>query len=181
MSNQTSIARPYAKALFEHAISTQNLSDWSRCLTSLNQLMDSSDLIALLKNPAINTTQQAEIILTMMNQMDQSSPKSLVEFIQLLAANKRLFALSEIAAQFDVLKSEHERTLSVVVNTFSPLSEKQVQRLTESLSARLGRKVTIEQLIDKSLLGGAVIRANNLVIDGSVKSQLMKLAAELAA
>lgn len=99
----------------------------------------------------------------------------------MLLANKRLFALPEIAEIYEKLKADRERTLVVEVCSFTALTSQQKQRLTDALSQKLNRSVTLTEKLDASLLGGAVIRAHHLVIDASVKGQLLKLAATLAA
>lgn len=181
MSNQTSIARPYAKALFQHALAKGTLPAWSLCLQFLGSLIDSPQLHAVMSNSTVSVTAQADIIFSIMQQSNIELPSTLEHFIQLLAENKRLSILPAVVVQYEALRAAEERTLAVTVSSFAPLTASQVQRLTQSLSERLGRLVTIEQTVDKSLIGGAVIHANNLVIDGSVKGQLMKLGAELAA
>lgn len=181
MSNQTSIARPYAKALFRHAHANNTLPGWSSCLQFLGQMIDTPELHAVMSNSTVSALTQADIIFAVMQKSNVELPATLEHFIQLLAVNKRLSILPEIVVQYEVLRAAAERTLVVTVDTFAPLTATQVQQLTQRLSERLGRLVTIEQCVDKSLIGGAVIRANNLVIDGSVKGQLMKLGAELAA
>jgi len=181
MSNQTSIARPYAKALFEHALETNTLSIWSVCMQTMAGLMLSKELCALIKNSNISSAEQADVVFSLVKKANIEIPSTLAHFIELLAVNKRLFILPAISTQYEALRALQEKTLTVTVSAFSPLTATQVKRLTEVLSERLQRVVALEQIIDESLLGGAVIRANNLVIDGSVKGQLMKLSATLAA
>ena len=182
MANQLSIARPYAKALFEHAVAGQQLAAWSMWLQALGQLMEHPALHVLLRNPAVSRDQQAEVVIAIAHDLAcEPMVPALDNLIRLLAANKRLYALPAIATQFDALRAEQEKTLTVCVCSFSPLTTLQEQRLVDSLSQRLQRQVTLQQTVDPSLLGGAVIRANDLVIDGSVRGQLIKLGADLAA
>ncbi len=181
MSNQASIARPYAKAIFEHAEACGELPLWSMCLASFAKLMGESSLVSLLKNPTLEIDAQVDILISLVSKTLQHSPKHLQQFVHVLAANKRLFALPEIAVVFEQLKAEQERTLAVEVTSFTALTSQQKQRLTEALSRKLNRSVTLTEKLDPSLLGGAVIRAHHLVIDASVKGQLLKLAASLAA
>lgn len=181
MSNQASIARPYAKAIFEHAEASGELSLWSMCLAAFAELMRNTALVSLLKNPTLGPDAQIDILISLVSKAVQHSPKNLKQFVHVLAVNKRLFALPEIAAIFEQLKADRERTLMVEVCSFTALTSQQKQRLTEALSRKLNRSVTLTEKLDSSLLGGAVIRAHHLVIDASVKGQLLKLAASLAA
>jgi F-type H+-transporting ATPase subunit delta len=182
MSNPTSIARPYAKALFEHALEKKNLGAWSDWLKTLTVAIDTSEINNLMHNPHITSVQLADILISVIDALKiGTADATLGNFLKLLAQNKRLFVLPEIAVQFETLRAEHEKTLVVKVITYAALTAQQEQSLMDSLSQRLHRQVKLEQTIDKSLLGGAVIRANNLVIDGSIKVQLIKLGAALAA
>ena len=101
--------------------------------------------------------------------------------VGLLADNKRLQALPDIYLQYEALRAEQEKTLTAKVSSFAVLTSAQQQHLISSLSQRLQRQVTLDVSIDTSLLGGAVIRAGDLVIDGSVRGKLNKLSSNLAA
>lgn len=89
--------------------------------------------------------------------------------------------LPEIKALYEVYRAEQEKILEVDVVSYSELTPAQQQRLSESLSQRLSRKVSLKVSIDPSLLGGALIRAGDLVIDGSVRGKLNMLGTSLAA
>jgi F-type H+-transporting ATPase subunit delta len=181
MSNQTSIARPYAKAAFHHALESNQLLAWSTWLQTLKQVVAHPMFHALINNPTITQEQLAEFTIAMAHDLKMTCSAMQSNFIRLLAKNKRLSVLPAIAFQFDALRAEQERTLTVNVTSFAPLTTAQQQQLIDSLSRRLQRQVTLQENVDASLLGGVVIRANNLVIDGSVKGQLIKLGADLAA
>jgi F-type H+-transporting ATPase subunit delta len=96
-------------------------------------------------------------------------------FVQVLAANKRLPLLPEIQALFEALRAEEQATLDVSVASAYPLSEAEFEKLKTALSRRFDREVTMVSEVDASLIGGAVIRAGDVVIDGSLKGRLEKL------
>jgi len=180
MSNSTTIARPYAKALFEHALAEKKLDEWSNYLFCLAQAIADPKGAAFISNPASKVEQHIELLKATCGKQAESN-QALTHFIELLANNKRLFLLLEIKALYEAHKAEQEKTLEVDVISFSELSAKQQQHLIDSLSKRLQRKVSLKISIDPSLLGGAVIQAGDLVIDGSVRGKLNKLSTELAA
>ena len=97
-------------------------------------------------------------------------------FVNLLAENKRLVLLSAISEQFDALKANQEKTLNVEVTSAYELSSETLDKLANSLKTRLQRDVILNTNIDQSLLGGAVIRTDDTVIDSSVRGKLVKLA-----
>ena len=181
MSHQTGIARPYAKAIFEHAKASGELSLWSICLAGFSQLMQDEALVALLKNPTLEVETQAEILVSLGQQMMPELPKHVGQLINVLLTNKRLSALRDIAEIYEKLKADCECTLTVEVCSVTALTSQQKKRLTDVLSKKFNRSVILIEKLDASLLGGAVIRAHHLVIDASVKGQLLKLAATLAA
>lgn len=182
MSDRTSIARPYAKAVFEHALESQTLSDWSAWLAALDSVVSCPDFQGFVLNPETTSEQHAEALGSVMQALldtKKALPDVLNAFIQVLAQNKRVLVLSDICAQFEALRADEENRICVHVRSFSPLAEKQQARLVERLSARLKREVTLDLNVDPALLGGAIICAQDWVIDASVKGQLDKLGADL--
>ncbi len=99
--------------------------------------------------------------------------------MSLLAQNKRLAALPEIAALYETLKSQKEQSVDVEITSAFALSDEQASKLAASLKQKLGREVNVTTAEDKSLVGGVIIRAGDLVIDGSVRGKLAKLAEKL--
>ena len=182
MSDRTSLARPYAKAVFEHALENHTLSEWSAWLSQFDAVVSCPDFQSFVLNPETTCEQHAEALVSVMSALlsiEKALPDALDAFIQVLAQNKRVLILSDICAQFEALRADEENRICVRVSSFSPLAEKQQARLAERLSERLKREVTLDLTVDPALLGGAVICANDWVIDASVKGQLDKLGADL--
>ncbi|KTD00508.1 F0F1 ATP synthase subunit delta [Fluoribacter gormanii] len=180
MSDSTTIARPYAKAIFEYALGERKLAEWSAHLKNLAQAVLMPEAEKFIANPATTVAQHIELLHAATDAKSNEN-KALSNLITLLATNKRLILLPEICALYEAHRAEQEKTLCVDVSSFSDLSNAQQQRLIESLSQRLQREVSLKISIDPSLLGGAIIRAGDLVIDGSVRGKLNKLSTELAA
>lgn len=178
MSDITTIARPYAKATFEHALAEKKLAEWAEHLQLLAQAVLTPAATHFIANPATTVEQQIELMQTVVKSKED---KSLHNLISLLASNKRLMLLPAIHELYEEHKAEQEKTLDVNVFSFAAMSADQQKKLVESLSQRLQRKVALKITIDPSLLGGAVIQAGDLVIDGSVRGKLNKLGSELAA
>lgn len=182
MSDMTTFARPYAKAIFQHAQVSKQLPIWSVMLHNLSLAVTEQNAKCFLDNPAVTPMQQSQLLCAVLNETNKSSEKKPVEnFINLLVQNKRLSLLPDIFVQFEALRAAQEKRLTVHVSSFSKLSNAQQQNLIKSLSQRFQREITLNISIDSSLLGGAVIRAGDLVIDGSVRSKLNKLGTILAA
>lgn len=180
MSESTTIARPYAKAIFEYALGDDKLAEWSACLKELAQTVLIPEVEQFITNPATTIVQHVELLETTVG-IKPNENNAIKNLIALLATNKRLLLLPEISTLYETHRAEQEKTLSVDVISYTELSKAQQQRLIESLSQRLQRKVSLKIRVDPSLLGGAIIQAGDLVIDGSVRGKLNKLCVGLAA
>jgi F-type H+-transporting ATPase subunit delta len=182
MSDMTTIARPYAKAIFEYALATKQLAAWSSILQGLAYAVTDSLAKSVIDNPSTTTEQKNQLLLSALGKTVPSTEHKAIEnLVHLLAANKRLLILADVSVQYEALRAEQEKTLMVQVCSFSSLSTVQQQNLIQSLSQRLQRQISLDITIDTSLLGGAVIRAGDLVIDGSVRGKLNKLSTNIAA
>lgn len=182
MSDTTTIARPYAKAVFEHARDTKALALWSLFLHDLANAVLDPNAMHFIGNPAATVEAKTSLLLSIFAASDPLNDRqTLASFVALLALNGRLAVLPDIYVQFEALRASEEKRLTVSVASFIPLTSTEQQQLIEALSRRLARHVTLDMSIDPSLLGGAVVRAGDLVIDGSVRGKLTKLGASLAA
>lgn len=172
MSELSTAARPYAKAVFEMAHADGDLPGWSNTLSSLSSLVGNNDMRALLESPATTASERADAVCKVCG--DALGDKA-QNFVKLLAENDRLGLLPEVAGQFETLRSDAEGTIDADVRTAMALTEEQTAKLAEALGKRLERTVKINSVVDESLLGGAIIQAGDLVIDGSIRGKLDKL------
>lgn len=177
MAEKATIARPYAKAAFAHAQARQGLSRWSESLQLASAVVSDPQVAKLLGNPRVTPAQLVELIAEVAGgRMDPA----LHNFLQALADNRRLALLPEIAAMFERLRAEIENVAHVSVVSAVELSEAQQQRLAAALRKRFNREVRLHCSVDASLIGGAVVRSGDFVIDGSLKARLERLAAQMA-
>jgi F-type H+-transporting ATPase subunit delta len=172
MAELTTLARPYAKAAFEYAIEAKQLAEWSRLLGFATQVVSDESMQQLLSSPHLTKDNQQDAMLKVCSDIQDQQA---INFIKLLAQNGRLVALPEIEVLFNFLRSEFEKTVEAKITSATELSEKQVTQIKEKLGAKLGRKVETSVEVNADLLGGLIIKAEDLVIDGSVRGQLAKL------
>ena len=173
MAEKSTIARPYAQAAFDLAHEKSDLKNWSDMLQTMAAAAANDDMQALFGNPDVSKQALVDLLIEVSGDKVNDMGKN---FIRVLAENKRLNVLPEIAEQYELQRAEAERTVEAEVTTAFPLNDAQQQQLVDALKKRLGRDVTIVTKTDDSILGGAVVRAGDLVIDASVTGQLEKLA-----
>ncbi len=177
MAESTTVARPYAQGIFELAREQDALAAWSEQLDLVAGVVRHPEMAQLLGSPRLTSEQRAELIIGVCGEGLNEQGRNLV---QLLVDNDRLEVLPEIAAQYRALRAAAERTLEARLISAQTVDEDVRARLESALSKRLDRQVTLSTEIDESLLGGAVVRAGDLVIDGSVQGRLTRLTGALS-
>ena len=173
MAELTTLARPYAKAVFAEASEKKALDAWSEDLALLSAVSADAGMLKVTGHPSLTSKQQAQALIDVCGDKLNEAAKNLVA---VLSENKRLALLPEIAALYEEMKAQLQNTVDVVVTSAFELTSEQAEKLTQSLKARLQCDVRMTSEIDETLVGGAIIRAWDLVIDGSVKGKLSKLA-----
>lgn len=178
MADKSTIARPYAKAAFEEARDRGRLGPWSEALRTAAAVIADARVEALLGNPRVTPEELAALVIDIAGpQLDEEGRN----FVRTLAGNRRLALLPEISGLFDELKGEAEGVIDVTVTSAAPLNDSQRSKLAAALQRRLGRTVRLQCATDPALIGGAVLRAGDLVIDGSLRGRLERIAYELTA
>jgi F-type H+-transporting ATPase subunit delta len=183
MADNNTVARPYATAIFELANEAGKLAAWSESLLIAGQLLADKALVEYLGNPAFSDAKRLEFLAGL---FAKAGAKLLAgkddhgtNFLKVLLENDRTAVMPEISTHFEALKANVENTVEATVTSATKLSSKQIAEIGAALKARLGRDVRIETAIDENLIGGAVIRAGDVVIDGSLRARLQGLATAL--
>lgn len=173
MAEAITIARPYANAVFAIAHEKGELKAWSELLAIFAQCATEPAMQSIITSPAVSDEQVVSALTEIANCTDNQDAKN---FLALLAENNRLLLLADIAEIFEELRAEAEQSMSADVVSARALTAEQEAKISAALKQRLGRDVTLETSVDESLLGGAIIRAGDLVIDGSALGKLNRLA-----
>jgi F-type H+-transporting ATPase subunit delta len=172
----TTIARPYAEAIFGRASESDKLEQWSDALGLLAAVVQDDKVAAAITNPKLEGSQRIALLLDICGEHLDAEAQNLV---RLLVRNDRLSVLPEIASLYEGLKNESQGTLDVQVISAYEMTPDQEDKLAAALKKRLDRDIRVTSDIDSALIGGVLIRAGDLVIDGSVQGRLQKLATEL--
>lgn len=178
MAEISNIARPYAQAVFELARADGKYVRWSDALAVMAMVAADSTMSALFNNPRVSRHDTGVALADVCGDRIDNQGRNLV---RLLAKNRRLHALPAIAEQYERMRADAERTVKAELESALPVTQKEQQRIADALKIRLGRKVELVCRINEDLIGGAVIRAGDLVIDGSARARLEKLAAAIGA
>jgi F-type H+-transporting ATPase subunit delta len=183
VADNNTVARPYAQAIFEVAEAAGELADWSESLATAGQLLGDRELIDYLGDPSFSDEKRLEFLCDLFEhagspKLAGTDPKG-TNFLKLLIENDRVVVLPEISTHFDALRAKVENSVDAVVTSAVALSDEQLSEMASSLKKRLGREVRITTEIDETLIGGAVIRAGDVVIDGSLRARLDGLATAL--
>lgn len=177
MSELTTAARPYAKAVFEMAQESGTLAKWSAQLEAMSAVVAAEGSSALLNHPRITKEQKAQIFAELLQDSIDDQGRNL---LKVLAENDRFILLPDMATIFEQLKAEAEGAIEAEITSAQEMNEQQQQAIAAALQKRLGREVKLVTKIDPSLMGGAIIRAGDLVIDGSIQGRLQDMKAALA-
>ena len=175
MAESITVARPYTKAAFETALAQGDLGSWSEFLNMAAAVVADPSLAQVLDNPELTAAEKAQLVTDVVNGSHPVSQQA-QNFLNLLAENKRLSLLPEVSSLYEALKANQEQSVDVSIVSAFDLGNEQQDKLAQALSAMLSREINITSTTDASLLGGVIVHAGDLVIDGSVKGKLGKLA-----
>ncbi len=181
MAENIGIARPYAEAVFQLARESGALSVWSDLLHASAVAVADANVARLIDSPKTDTAQIVGLVADVARQAAGAGVDSaqVDNLLKLLAENGRLPVLGEIAVLFDKLKADVENSVDVVLTAASPVDAEQHARISAALKKRFGREINLHFKLDESLIGGARLQADDLVIDGSIRTALGKMASAL--
>jgi F-type H+-transporting ATPase subunit delta len=179
MSQALTLARPYARAAFSIARDGGKFADWSGALRFAARVAADPQVAGLLGNPRLADADAVALLSPQAGQ-DGGAEPLFGDFLALLADNRRLVLLPEIAGLYEDLRAEAERVVKARVTSAAELPAGELDTIKAALKKRFGREVEVESAVDASLIGGAVIDAGDVVIDGSLKGKLERLQAALA-
>ena len=174
MSQALTLARPYARAAFAIARDAGKLAGWSDALGFAARVAADPRVAALLGHPRLGRDDAVALLAI------DGADATFADFLGLLFDNRRLPLLPEIAGLYDELRLESERVVKAKVTSAAALPAAELDSIKAALKKRFGREVEIETDLDPSLIGGAVIDAGDVVIDGSLRGKLDRLQSTLA-
>jgi len=178
MAESITIARPYAKAAFEAAKDKDALTEWSNMLAYASAVALDENMSVVLDHPALTSEQKAQLFSDVCGDKLTTEAKN---FIFVLSEHDRLGLVPDIAELFENFKAQLEKSVDVEVESAFELGKEQQDKLAQALSKKLDRNVVVTSTVNETLIGGAIIRAQDLVIDASVRGKIAKLAEAISA
>ena len=172
MSTPTTIARPYANAAFQYALAHNQINEWGQVLAGLGPQVATSQMQLIIGAPKVSKTDLAQLLIDLAG---NECTEQMKNFLRLLVAERRVDLLPFINVLYRELQLAHLKVIPVEVTSARPLSDAQRESLKTALMNRFNEDVTLTFHEDETLLGGAVIRTDKVVIDGSIRSKLLNL------
>ncbi len=176
MQENTTAARPYAIAAFDQALNENKLSAWSQMLNLLNMVISDQQMQSVLKNPRLDADSLSDFVLDICGDQLSETGKN---FVKVLTDAGRLSLVPQIFTLFEQKRADAEGMVDIEVISAYPLTTDQQDKIADAMGKRFGKKIQITSRLDESLIGGAVIRAGDAVIDASVRGRLKQLGSEL--
>ncbi len=167
------VSTTYSAALFDICVEENKVDEFMNEMAFVKEIIDSNkDFFEILKTPRININEKKKIIdETFGNKIN----KEVVNFIKILVEKRRISYILEIASEFDRVACDYKRIVRADVYSSISLNDEQIKRLEKKLSEKSNKTVEVRNIVDKSLIGGLMIRFNDLVIDGTLKGKLEDL------
>ncbi|OYW36382.1 MAG: F0F1 ATP synthase subunit delta [Hydrogenophilales bacterium 12-61-10] len=172
MSELSTLARPYAEAVFRIAQGENDLAGWSSRIATLAAIVSDAQLARLNADPSVAAERVAALVVDVAGSTLGERGAS---FVKVLADNGRLSLLPVIGEQFETLKASAEGTLEATITSAQEMAQDQIDGLVAGLRAKFNRAINVQVAVDPELIGGAVITIGDQVIDGSVKGRLQRM------
>lgn len=180
MAENSTIARPYAEALFSAVKSSaEGLQSAAANLQLMAQLIGMEDVRQAVSDPRLDDAQRCDLVKGLLKGVTLDAHLS--NFVELLVSNDRLLLMPEIAEQFQALKDKAEGVAQADIVSAFPMSEQQVSELVQLLEPKFNLKLKPHVTVDETLIGGVRVVVGDYVLDTSVQAQLSRMRDALVA
>jgi F-type H+-transporting ATPase subunit delta len=178
MSELSTLARPYAAAVFKRASESSAAEQWSEMLSFIATVVGDKDVSSIIENPKVGQNRLAQLLLDICHgQLNEEGEN----FLKILIQNDRLTLAPQISKLYETHKADAEGYVDVDVTTAYSFTKEEQKKFTSALEKTLAKKVRISVNVDKSLIGGFLAKAGDRVIDGSIKGRLQQMQKTLKA
>ena len=176
MAGSTVVATPYARAAYEYAKAHKTVAQWAAILLGCGEVVSHDDIALLLNHPMVGQVVVTEALIEVLGKkLDQHQGN----FLRLLAEKRRLSVLPEIASLFLQEQQADEALVHATIITADNITKTVLNHITTAIEKQVAKEVAVEHEVDASLIGGAIVRVGDRVIDASIKGQLKRLAQQM--
>jgi F-type H+-transporting ATPase subunit delta len=183
MSQYLTIARPYAKAVFDNAVEQNQLDEWSAVLLALSTTSNEPKVCEMLQRPTTTDVALIDLFYDVANLVATAEVAALgerfINFIKLLAEHKRFNCLADIAKLYHQMLISYKKITEVDVISAFEMNKAQTKKLQKALEEKFKSKIIMQHTLDKSLIGGLIVRTDKFVMDSSLKGRLTRLETSL--
>jgi F-type H+-transporting ATPase subunit delta len=171
LSIVSSMAGRYANALFELARDEKNLDAVKADLEAFDALVaGNKDLERLVRSPVYSADDQTRALSDILDKAGLTGLAA--NFLKVVAANRRLFAVREIIQGFKSLVARHRGEVTAQVTVAEPLSAARLNEIKSALKSVTGKDVIVDVKVDPAIIGGLVAKLGSRMIDSSLRTKL---------
>ncbi|MCR5084340.1 MAG: F0F1 ATP synthase subunit delta [Succinivibrionaceae bacterium] len=175
MAENLTVARPYAEAVFQTALEENDFQSWQAMLYAMALVCSDESVLTKLKG----MTSKEEATNQVLSLLDGILSEEGQNFVKILGENERFEVLPDIYKEYRRLWDRHEKVMPVELISARPIADSDVNELTAGIAAKYQCKVSLKKTIDENLIGGAILKIGDKVIDASVRTSLDNLASTL--
>ena len=173
------VSKRYALALFETGLELDRLKQFKDEINNVSNVLEMEPKIEMiLTHPKISNDEKKELL---DNLFEKHVSREMLNFLYVIIDKRRERYIKEINEHYNFLYNEEKNIVSATVVTAVPMAKNQEEKLKVILNNKLNKNVELNNVVDKSIIGGAMLKVDNKVIDGSVKGQLDSIKKSLKA
>ncbi len=176
--SEVTIARPYAKAIFNIAKKNNKFDEWDNALSYLSFILSDPTVISFIKNKTVGYEHKSQIISTLFlakDSLDSDVKNLCANFIKVLAYYSRLLYVNEIKALYVKHINFELGKIEAIIEISTNISNEEKENIINSLSKKFNKKVSALFKINENLLGGFLIKIGDSVLDASLMGNLISL------
>lgn len=164
------VSKRYALALFEAGLELNKLDEFKEEMNFLGRTIeDEPQLSTILEHPKVTKEEKKELIRAIFG---QKLSQEMLNFIYLIIDKRRERYIDEVKEYYNFLYNEENNIIEATAVTAIPMDKQHQDKLSIVLSNRLGKKVILENLVDKNVVGGVLLKIENKLLDGTIKGRL---------
>ncbi|MCF6463939.1 F0F1 ATP synthase subunit delta [Clostridium sp. Cult1] len=167
------VGKRYAEALFEAGLELDKLEKFKEDIENISKVLEAeTDLQKVLNHPKISKDEKKDLLTSIFK---GKVSEEILNFLFVIVDKRREGSLIEISKEFEELFNEHNNILKVTAITAIDMDNKVKNKLVQVLSNKTNKTIKLNNIVDRDIIGGVLLRVENKVIDGTIKGQLQSI------